>query len=243
MSERIITLISHPGARAWAGYEEKITVSHDLTPLAEVATPEGLAFRFSRDERGTIYRGQPIGEVLTDVVRDGDTICFDGQMPDNGGCHVEVPKLTADDSGTVWAYFFHSNTTNPLLVIRDWDRIEIISADRVIGEIGGRIGRFASKRGFTIIDDPEVGERDYAAAIYDDRLVDVDTAVKAGIDRAEDEARYIIAGVRKAMRYAEDCLDDIGGSSEYLEVSIRGLDGAMARVARGRDFLAKREEA
>lgn len=244
MSDRAITLISHPGARAWTGYEETITVSNDLTPLAEVATPEGLALRFSRDERGTIYRGQPVGEVLGDAVRDGDTIYFDGQMPDDGGCDVEVPRLTVDGGNdTVWAYFFHANTASPLLVLRDRGEIEIIPADRVIGEIGGRTGRSANKRGFTVASDPEVRDRGFAVAVYDDRIVDVDAAVRAGIDRAEDEARGIIAEARKAMRSAEDCLDDISGRSEYLEASIRGLDGAMARVTRGRDFLAKRGEA
>lgn len=105
MSETI-TLMSHPGSRARAGYEATLPVRSlsAVTPMFDIIWRHGDDMseeteRWMRDGDGTIVIASPLDDVLDDVVYDENTVLFDGLLPDDSGCRTLRPSLIRDETG------------------------------------------------------------------------------------------------------------------------------------------------
>lgn len=237
-----ITLISHPGQRARRGFERELPISGDLAPLAEVTDPDGTVSRFAENPHGTILHGTRIDEALNDVVIDGATVYFDGELPDNYGCTENIPDITIDDDGTIWAYFWVANVANPLLAVRGvrgLRKITVVSADEVLTALGGDIGRTARKLPLSIAGDQDTRDAGFSFAIYRDSIIDIRGAVEREIERDERKARDLIGDIEKKVSKADEyiaCHDSRRPYVGYRELD--DLSKIFDRIERGRDWLA-----
>lgn len=250
MTDKIMRLMSHPGRRAVRGYEAEITVSDDLTVLAEVSESnilgmDRLRFRFGEVIPGIILQGWRIEDALGDVVIDGDTIYFDGSLPDNGGCHNPPPTITVDDDESIWAYFWYANVSSPLLVARGLERILVSDAQKVLGDLGGRIGRTAEKKRLDLADSEAVKQAGFEITVYDDRILDMESAVLTEIRNAENAAIEIAGKMQDQIDRVRQYLgtpEDRPYPSAPSKFDAEDLSSLMARIERGRTWLAEREE-
>ena len=250
MTDTIMKLMSHPGRRAVRGYEAEITVSDDLTVLAEVSESnilgmDRLRFRFGEVIPGIILQGWRIEDALGDVVIDGDTIYFDGSLPDNGGCHNPPPTITIDDDESIWAYFWYASVSSPLLVARGLERIFISDAQEVLGDLGGRIGRTAEKKRLDLADSGAVKDAGFTVTVYDDRILDMESAVLTEVRNAENAAIKSTEKMQEQIDQVRQYLgtpEDRPYPSSPSKFEAENLSSLMARIERGRKWLAEREE-
>ena len=250
MTDKIMRLMSHPGRRAVRGYEAEITVSDDLTVLAEVSESnilgmDRLRFRFGEVIPGIILQGWRIEDALGDVVVDGDTIYFDGSLPSNGGCHNPPPTITIDDDENIWAYFWYASVSSPLLVARGLERILVSDAQKVLGDLGGRIGRTAEKKRLDLADSEAVKQAGFEITVYDDRILDMESAVLTEIRNAEDAAIEIAGKMQDQIDRVRQYLgtpEDRPYPSAPSKFDAEDLSSLMARIERGRTWLVEREE-
>ena len=249
MTDTIMKLMSHPGRRAVRGYEAEITVEDNLTVLAEVSQSnilgmDQLRFRFGEVIPGIILQGWRIEDALDDVVIDGDTIYFDGSLPSNGGCHNPPPTITIDDDESIWAYFWYASVSSPLLVARGLERIFISDAQEVLGDLGGRIGRTAEKKRLDIADSEAVKKAGFEITVYDDRILDMESAVLTEV-KNEDAAIKSTEKMQEQIDRVRQYLgtpEDRPYPSAPSKFEAENLSSLMARIERGRTWLAERKE-
>lgn len=101
-----LTLMSHPGDRALTGYGPTDHPVLDPTQVTDLVTFTSTD-RWDGEQTKTyvhlyekdypdLWVAQPLPQALRDVAVDGDTILFDGDLPDNGGCGGPVFKIDRD---------------------------------------------------------------------------------------------------------------------------------------------------
>lgn len=127
----MITLVSHPGARAVIGFGPK--------KFARMPDDAQLLFRhlhrpdYRMDGDSTVYAwldgrlwvGRAIEAVLGDVQRDGDTVLFDGVLPgESYDCRRDIEFLFGDD--LLWSTVVNQNSLPMIHRYRPsyWDGVE-----------------------------------------------------------------------------------------------------------------------
>lgn len=93
-----IKLVSHPGARAREGFEKTYEVLDlaDYTPLFDIHRVDHVE-RWVRNDNGNVFYGKPVTTVLNDVVVEGNTVHFDGVMPEDHSCYGADIRLMRYD--------------------------------------------------------------------------------------------------------------------------------------------------
>lgn len=115
MTENTMKLMSHPGVRGRTGYEGVARVRDDLRPVASIVD-EAYTEMFAADEHGRLLFGRPLDQQLLDAEVRGDTILFDGDLPEFG-CHTMTPVIVPHGE-RLFAYFPYADPSAEILVVR-----------------------------------------------------------------------------------------------------------------------------